>query len=142
MANAPRWDVGDEVYLDASARIGFLESYKVTNVVRSRQRWLYTINVEQKPPAEPTIGDFIDTYNSDNALLKLLKLMIHKLTAKIELVRTKTGTEDSEFTTLKDRIAAIKSFIAALEEDINKESYSHVGQYLPTTSPTIAGGDI
>jgi hypothetical protein len=59
----PRWEIGDQVYLDASARIGFLESYKVTNIVRSRTRWLYTIDVEQKPPAEPTIGDFIDIKN-------------------------------------------------------------------------------
>ena len=57
---APRWEINELVYLDASARIGFLEAYKVTNIVKSRTRWLYTIDVEQKPPAEPTIGDFID----------------------------------------------------------------------------------
>lgn len=58
--SAPKWQIDDLVYLEASARIGFLESYKVSNVVGSRGRWLYTINVDQKPPAEPTIGDFID----------------------------------------------------------------------------------
>jgi hypothetical protein len=58
--SAPKWQIDDLVYLEASARIGFLEAYKVSNVVNSRGRWIYTINVEQKPPAEPTIGDFID----------------------------------------------------------------------------------
>ena len=60
MATNSRWEIDDLVYLEVSARIGFLESYKVTNIIKSRARWLYTINVEQKPPSEPTIGDFID----------------------------------------------------------------------------------
>jgi len=59
-APAPKYNLNDLVYLDASARIGFLESYRVTNVVRNRNRWVYTIDVEQNPPAEPTIGGFND----------------------------------------------------------------------------------
>lgn len=60
MPTTPKYDINDVIYLEASARIGFLEAYKVTNVVRSRSRWLYTVDVEQRPPAEPTIGGYID----------------------------------------------------------------------------------
>jgi len=48
------------VYVEASARIGFIEAYKITNIVRSRGRWIYTIDVNPKPPAEATIMDYVD----------------------------------------------------------------------------------
>jgi hypothetical protein len=57
---APKYSINDVVYVESSARIGFLEAYKVTNIVRSRGKWLYTINLFEKPPAETTIADMID----------------------------------------------------------------------------------
>jgi hypothetical protein len=60
MAVAPTWEINDVVYLETSARIGFLEAVKVSNVVRARGRWFYTINVNQRPPAETTVGGFND----------------------------------------------------------------------------------
>jgi hypothetical protein len=52
------------VYVEASARIGFLEAYKISNIVRNKGRWVYTIDVSQKPPSEPTIMDYNDIKNS------------------------------------------------------------------------------
>ncbi len=60
----PAWGINDLVYLDTSARVGFLESYRVSNVVRSRGRWLYTIGVKEKPPAETTLGGMVDLKRS------------------------------------------------------------------------------
>jgi hypothetical protein len=57
---APAYSIGDVVYLESSARIGFLESYKVSNIARVRNSWLYTIDVAQKPPAEPTVMAYVD----------------------------------------------------------------------------------
>jgi len=61
---SPRYGISDLVYLEASARIGFLESYRVSNVVRTRGRWLYTIGIEQKAPAETTLGGMVDLKSS------------------------------------------------------------------------------
>ena len=56
----PKYGINDLVYLETSARVGFLEAYKVSNLVRNRGRWLYTISVTQKPPAETTVGGMVD----------------------------------------------------------------------------------
>jgi hypothetical protein len=61
----PRYGIDDLVYLETSARVGFLEAYRVSNVVRSRGRWLYTISVEPKPPAETTLGGMVDLKSSE-----------------------------------------------------------------------------
>jgi hypothetical protein len=62
---APKYGINDLVYLETSARVGFLEAYKVSNVVRSRGRWLYTISVGEKPPAETTLGGMVDLKRSE-----------------------------------------------------------------------------
>jgi hypothetical protein len=59
-ADAPKWKIGDTVYLEVSARIGFLEAYRVSGIFKIRGSWAYTIAIGPKPPAEPTIGDAID----------------------------------------------------------------------------------
>jgi len=108
--STPRWQVDDLVYLEASARIGFLESYKVSNVVSNRGRWIYTINIEQKPPAETTVMDFNDLKNTrmlwfgENELISFedaLYLVKHSLELKLNKVNalinkyfpSGTGTE-------------------------------------------------
>jgi hypothetical protein len=56
-----RFNVGDLVYLRSSAQIGFLESYRVTEVFQAvRNRWLYRVDIDQKPPSSQTVGDQID----------------------------------------------------------------------------------
>lgn len=57
---APNWSIGDRVYLEASAKLGFLESYFVGSIQRSSAGWVYTIDVTQTPPAQTTIGDSLD----------------------------------------------------------------------------------
>lgn len=57
---APKWSVDNIVYIQASAKVGFLEAYKVSGIHRIRGRWTYSIDIMQKPPSEPSIGDMID----------------------------------------------------------------------------------
>ena len=56
----PRWDIEDLVYLLASAKLGFLESYRVDSIRKIPTGWVYTIDIAQKPPAETTISDSVD----------------------------------------------------------------------------------
>lgn len=60
MAATPRWNIGDLVYIQASAKLGFLESYKVDSLRKIATGWVYTIDITQKPPAETTISDSVD----------------------------------------------------------------------------------
>ena len=62
MPNAPKWSVNDVVYLRESAVIGFLEKYRVTNIVWDPQweRWLYEIAIKHRG-TEP--NSVIDMHN-------------------------------------------------------------------------------
>lgn len=97
---APKWSINDVVYLESSARIGFLESYKVTNIVRARGVWVYTIDVAQKPPAEATVMDMVDLKSTrilyfderelisfHDALLLVKASLTTKLTKTEQLIR-------------------------------------------------------
>lgn len=59
-ATAPRWNIDDIVYLQASAKLGFLEAYRVDSLKKIPTGWVYTIDITQTPPAETTISDSLD----------------------------------------------------------------------------------
>lgn len=58
---APRFKIGEVVYLVESAALGELEAYKIGALKQtSPDIWVYQIFIEQKPPTEQTVGDRID----------------------------------------------------------------------------------
>ena len=58
---ANKYNVGDMVFLSESARIGFLESYRVNKVIQyDTGIWRYEIIISAKPPSiSQTVGDRI-----------------------------------------------------------------------------------
>jgi hypothetical protein len=62
MANtAPTYQVDDLIYLRSSAQIGFLESYRISQIVqRNKNEYLYKIDVVRKAPLEQAVGDRIN----------------------------------------------------------------------------------
>lgn len=58
----PLFGIDDIVYLLASARRGFLESYRIDNVIYEPKdgTWVYLINVKRSPIAGQTVGHFRD----------------------------------------------------------------------------------
>jgi len=58
----PLHAVDDIVYILASARRGFLESYKINNVIYNPEDegWVYLINIRRSPSAGQTVGHFRD----------------------------------------------------------------------------------
>jgi hypothetical protein len=62
---APRFKIGEIVYLVESAALGELEAYKIGAMKQtSPDIWVYQIFIEQKPPTEQTVGDRIDLKES------------------------------------------------------------------------------
>jgi hypothetical protein len=53
----PTYSVDDTVYLDSSARRGFLEQYKITGIIATQQSIQYTIDLAPLPPTPRTIAD-------------------------------------------------------------------------------------
>ena len=64
--SAPQFAIQDVVYLTESAKVGSLESYKVSQVRQDLSGvWKYTISVPPKPPLNgPTFGDRLSLKSS------------------------------------------------------------------------------
>jgi len=61
MPTAPKYRINDLVYLDSSARIGQLESYRVGAIHdKGIGKYIYQIFIEQRPPAESTVASLND----------------------------------------------------------------------------------
>lgn len=67
MPKAPRWSVGDVVYLKESAMIGFIESYKITNIAWDPQwnRWVYMVDIKHKGAESTSVIDMYDLRRSE-----------------------------------------------------------------------------
>jgi hypothetical protein len=61
MAIVSAFRIDDVVYLRSSAQIGFLEAYKISGIFQLRNdRYVYTIDINRRPPSAQTLGDHID----------------------------------------------------------------------------------
>lgn len=57
----PKFRINDVVYLESSAKTGRLESYKVSGIqFLGTRNWVYQFIIDQRPPAEATVGDRVD----------------------------------------------------------------------------------
>ena len=65
MATSPSYAIGDVVYLSSSAKIGFLESYKISAINQATVgKWVYQISLLPMPPtATMTVGDTVNHRN-------------------------------------------------------------------------------
>ena len=55
---APKYQIGDVIYIKASAQIGHLESFKITEILQVKKtRWLYRVAISSNPPISQTVGD-------------------------------------------------------------------------------------
>ena len=57
MATLPKYRINDLVYLQTSAYIGKLESYRVDSLQNKGGGWVYRAIVEQRPPSEVSVND-------------------------------------------------------------------------------------
>lgn len=106
MPDAPQWSVDDVVYLRESAAIGFLESYKITNIVwdTSYSRWLYEVDIRHRGTEPNTV---IDAHNlrrvevltlGENDLISLgdaLDLAIINTEQRLKYLRTQKEHYDA-----------------------------------------------
>ena len=72
MANAPLFNVGDQIWLRESAAIGMMESYKIHSIIYPPQGGiLYSIlTVTQQPRATGTMGDQITGVGGKQIILQ------------------------------------------------------------------------
>lgn len=69
MPTAPLYRRYDTVYLKSSAELGKLEAYRITSIKQLQQgRWIYSIDITKKPPAQGLVGDTYDSRMVEPAL--------------------------------------------------------------------------
>ncbi|MGE5847228.1 MAG: hypothetical protein ACM34O_10920 [Ignavibacteria bacterium] len=76
------------------------------------------------------------------ALPALVQLIIAQLAAKRLLVRTGTGAESKEYTTLGGLLAFYNDLYKKLTANNNSVALNTTGKWYKTHSPEIAGGEI
>ena len=101
MANAPTWNINDTVYLEASAKLGFLESYLIYSIHKTTYGWVYQINVTQKLPADRTVGDSLDLKQSTSGSTKYMYFKESELISFREALDIAILNLDSRSTKLK-----------------------------------------
>ncbi|MEM3000680.1 MAG: hypothetical protein QXP41_00610 [Candidatus Nitrosocaldus sp.] len=93
MPATPKFRINDVVYLVESAALGELEAYRIGALRQHTDGdWIYDIYIDQKPPAEQTVGDRIDLkttvdasfHESDLATLcEALNIAIYNVQSRI-----------------------------------------------------------
>jgi hypothetical protein len=74
--SAPIFSLNEIVYLAESASLGELEAYRIGAIKQaSADVWLYQIFIDQKPPAEQTVGDRIDLKEPEELLFEESELI-------------------------------------------------------------------
>lgn len=65
MATNPSFSIGEVAYLSSSAKMGFLESYKISSINQiTLGKWVYQITLSPVPPtATMTVGDTVNHRN-------------------------------------------------------------------------------
>lgn len=92
--------------------------------------------------ADTTISSLFDDHGHDKASYKCIRLIMAKLGKELQIVRTSSGTESTEYTSLRDTYQYYKDLLKefAIEKDENTDSGT--GQWLRTRSQRrhVAGG--
>lgn len=87
MATSPSYSIGDVVYLTSSAKIGFLESYKVSSIGQATAgKWVYQITLAPVPPtATMTVGDTVNHRNLKTLYFDESELMDYPTASQLQI---------------------------------------------------------
>lgn len=104
MPSAPRWSVNDIAYLRESAMIGFIEGYKITNIIWDPQwnRWLYEAAIKHRG-TEPNA--VIDMHNLRTQ--EVLALAENDLVDQIEAIDLAIINTEARLRSLQNKKAML-----------------------------------
>jgi hypothetical protein len=93
--------------------------------------------------SDSSISEAIATEGSVSAALpELIQLIIAQLAAKRLLVKTGTGAENKEYTSLSALLAFYNDLYKKLTANNNSVTLNTTGKWYKTHSPEIAGGEL
>lgn len=92
--------------------------------------------------SDSRISDFIDTYGLDEAECRALAVIATRLGAQMRLKRVQGGSENTEFTALKELYNYYKALSQDCKEKQRKNDNNNTGRYGTSDQPEIAGGEV
>jgi hypothetical protein len=92
--------------------------------------------------SDATIGDLFDAYGQDDAVIKCARRILPKLFAELKIVRINSGTESTDYVTLKEAYDYMKGLISDYKDERAENSNTQAGQYGHIRRPHIAGGNL
>ena len=92
--------------------------------------------------SDSRISDWYDDYGVTGAVVRALKAIIAGLAARIPIVRSDSGAESTEYTSLVDMYAFYKGLLSDAESDDDKANDVSTGGWYTASTPEIAGGNV
>lgn len=126
----PKFAIGEIVYLAEPAASGELEAYRISSVRKTGNNWIYSVDINQKPPAEQTVGDRID-----------LKSPLSFLFEETELI-TLCEALDSAILSLESRITRLNLKYTDCLDNSTFGDGAPLDESVPDGYPKFQIGDI
>lgn len=94
--------------------------------------------------SDEMIGDIVDAYGADTAIVRCLRLILARVASKMNAVRIAAGQDSTEYNTIRDLHAHYKDLIKIFQEQKAENANVATGQWLPgrRQADRIAGGNL
>jgi hypothetical protein len=92
--------------------------------------------------SDDRISTWYDDYGTTGAVLRGLRAIVAQLGAKLPIVKSDSGAESTEYTSLIDIYAFYRGRLAEAEKEDKKASSNTTGRYYASATIEVAGGNI
>lgn len=83
-----------------------------------------------------------DSHGTTGAVLRGLRTIIAQLSAKLPIVRSDSGAESTQYTSLVNQYAYYKSRLIDAESQDNKSNNNSTGRWAASATLEVAGGNV
>lgn len=92
--------------------------------------------------SDSRLSAWLDTYTLTEAKCKSLKQIIMQIGKQLGITRNQSGTENVEYTSLKDMYEYYKAMYDMCKDDAREENKNSSGRWGGSKAPNIAGGNV
>lgn len=88
------------------------------------------------------LGSWYDSYGTNGAVVRALKQILRRLGSQLPLVRSDSGAESVQYTSLKDKYDFYRALLNDAIDDYEDENTNSTGIWMGSASQEIAGGNL
>lgn len=126
-------DIKESAVVSTTKQIAYL----VSGVYRDEDNNILEIQVN-----DTRLGSWYDSYGTSGAVVRALKQILRRLGSQLPLVRSDSGAESVQYTSLKEKYAYYKALLDDAVDDYEEENTNSTGIWMGSASQEIAGGNL